>query len=167
MSRIVFLDIDGVLVNRASLMNCENKWPHSNCAPECVAALNRLIEQTGAAIVVSSVWRIGASLAELRDILHDHFGVRGKVIGKTPRFPYNDIPGTTDLSEEMRGKEIDRWLQDHGERHAVESFVILDDDSDMGIHKNRLVRTRFEVGLMEVDVDRAVQVLAIPWRPLC
>ena len=164
MSKIVFLDIDGVLVNRASLMNRENKWTHSNCAPECVAALNRLIEHTEAAIVVSSVWRIGASLAELRDILHGHFGMKGKVIGKTPRFPYNDIPGTTDLSEEMRGMEIDRWLQDHGDRYAVESFVILDDDSDMGIHKDRLVQTAFEVGLTDANVDRAVQVLAIPWR---
>lgn len=159
--KIIFLDIDGVLVNRKSLMHRPRPHPHSNADPDCVAALNRIISATGADIVVSSTWRIGCMLADLRGIINSHFGVVGSVIDKTRRMTTRKLfeghPGMVEVSAE-RGDEIDYWLRsDH--RWPIESFVILDDDDDMGIHKGRLVKTEFEVGLTMADAERAICML--------
>jgi len=61
-----------------------------------------------------------------------------------------------------RGHEIGRWLLDYAERLGVKSFVILDDDTDMAGHKNRLVKTDHTVGLTASDVAKAILVLRRP-----
>jgi hypothetical protein len=61
---------------------------------------------------------------------------------------------------EARGQEIQAWL-DGAPRYGieVESFVILDDDSDMVHLADRLVKTSFETGLLDEHVDRAIAML--------
>jgi hypothetical protein len=159
--RIIFLDLDGVLVSRRSIVLRDRPHRHANADPEAVAALNYLIKQTGALLVVSSVWRIGETLVGLREIINGHFGVIGAVIGKTPvirtKKLYKGTPGMIEIAAE-RGDEIDFWLRsDH--REPVDSYVILDDDSDMGKHKHRLVLTQFETGLTMADAGRAIAML--------
>ncbi len=158
--KIIFLDIDGVLVNRKSLMERPRPHRHSNADPDCVAALNHIAAETGAGIVVSSVWRIGRTRADLREIVNSHFGVIGSVLDKTPHMTTKKDFGTLmaiEVSAE-RGDEIDYWLRsDH--RWPIESFAILDDDDDMGIHKGRLVKTEFEPGLTMADAERAIRIL--------
>jgi len=41
----------------------------------------------------------------------------------------------------------------------VESFVILDDGSDMEMHKSRLVQTNCEEGLLDEHVDLAIRIV--------
>ena len=54
------------------------------------------------------------------------------------------------------GDEIASWL--HG-RPEVESFVVLDDDSDMTAVQDRHVKTSFDGGLLDEHVERAIQML--------
>lgn len=148
--KVIFLDFDGVLINHKSWY--VRSGGHATGDPPCVVELNRITDLTGARIVISSSWRIGTSVAELRSILLS-WGVTGKVIGKTPRLLIES--GTLCIAQ-PRGSEIQSWI-DKCER--VERFVILDDDSDMGPLTPFLVKTKFETGLTTADANRAIAVL--------
>jgi len=147
--KIVFLDIDGVLNNLASLrfprtrVKCSNH-SYSAAHPACVKAVNHVIASTGARIVVSSTWR-GIGLKVLFEIFHA-WGITGMTIGTTPLFDYGF----------ERGDEIANWLKNNPD---VDSFVILDDGDDMGALKERLVQTNYEIGLTQKDAERAVKML--------
>lgn len=150
--KVIFLDFDGVLCNLESITT-RNKRTAANQDPygphkDCVAACNRIIKETGAHIVVSSSWRQvvkpEASTERLR-----RWGIKGYVIGVTPRL------------DSIRGEEIRHWIEFCADR-PVESFVILDDDSDMGQLRHRLVQTNSHAGLTEADADRAIAILNAP-----
>lgn len=66
---------------------------------------------------------------------------------------------TGEIREGIRGAEIAAWL---AEQADVESFVILDDDSDMGHLAHRLVETDCVIGLTQEDADRAIAILNAP-----
>lgn len=155
--KIIFLDFDGVMVNHKSWY--VRHEGHATADPPCVEALNRIISETGAAIVVSSTWRIGARVTEMRKIL-SQWGVVGTVIGYTPRLQKH--VGLITVSQ-PRGSEIHAWLDEQKHYQGIiESFVILDDDGDMEPLKDRLVQTKFEVGLTMADAEKAISILAIP-----
>jgi hypothetical protein len=61
------------------------------------------------------------------------------------------------ISQITRGHEIDFWLRKHPE---VDRFVILDDSGDMAMHKNRLVQTDPDVGLVDEDVELAIRMMS-------
>ena len=143
--KIIFLDFDGVLVNRAALRARRLDPQHRPAAdPEAVAALNHIVQATGARIVVTSTWREEYSLEELREHLA-RWGVAGAVIDQTPL-------------AKTRGQEIHAWL----EEHAVEKFVILDDDADMEPLLAYLVKTETEVGLTMREAEMALALLNPP-----
>lgn len=141
--KIIFLDVDGVLINREA---CRAGF--GKVDPECVRLVNKLTEETGAAIVLSSCWRMGLNAVECRELL-SNWGITGEVLGPTPH-DYDQI----------RGQEIATWLSDYQRSRDVESFVIIDDDADMGELLPRLVRTRFEAGFTAKDCARAIQLLS-------
>ena len=127
--KLLFLDIDGVIINRHS-----SKISYDNPDPNCVARLNQLIEQSRARIVVTGAWRTNRSINELQQLL-ERWKVRGVVIAQTPYGPRGC----------KRGDEIGKFFKEwQGE--AVESFVILDDDADFGHFLPHLVHTRFDSG---------------------
>jgi hypothetical protein len=76
---VVFLDIDGVLnskqwyahdaASHEGISSTERKlWEHS-IDPDCVQRLNRILQQTGAVVIVSSSWRKKHALSEIVSIL--------------------------------------------------------------------------------------------------
>lgn len=140
--KLIFLDIDGVLINRAACME-----GFGAVHPPAVDELNKLIEDTDAAIVVSSCWRVGRTVPDLRELL-GKWGVRARVIDKTPYMPDAD-----------RGTEIQAWLTEYQKHRWVDAFVILDDDQDMGALLPRLVHTDFETGLTAADCAKAKELL--------
>lgn len=146
--KIIFLDVDGVLNHRGSFgpgMPSGTK----RIAPECVAALNSIVENTGASIVVSSTWRAYPNYSK---ILRDA-GVSGSIIGRTPNTVRFD---GSSVNIRSRGEEIQQWITEAG---YVEKFVILDDDDDMGDLLPMLVQTSFEAGLTESHANCAVKIL--------
>jgi len=169
--RILFLDVDGVLnserFNRTLEEQHRQLGHHEVCEcfklarqidPEAVVRLNRLVAETGAKIVISSSWRKLFDPPELHRILGEH-GLVAEIVGETPDGqdepemlamygPYDRI---------FRGHEIDYWLRQHPE---VDRFVILDDCADMEMHRNRLVQTDCEEGLLDEHVELAIRVMS-------
>jgi len=168
---ILFLDIDGVLNSEAFLRTLDAQHRalghHERCKcfrlekqldHNAVARLNRLVAVTGAKIVISSSWRCLLDPPELHRILVEH-GLVAEIIGETPDGP-NDPElqaALGDYDRIFRGHEIDAWLKKHLE---VERFVILDDGGDMAMHKNRLVQTDYQEGLLDEHVELAIRVMS-------
>jgi phosphoglycolate phosphatase-like HAD superfamily hydrolase len=147
--KVIFLDFDGVLVNRRSWYVRSGRTATAD--PPCVAALNRITDSTNAQIVVSSTWRIGMTIVELRNLLHA-WGVTGAVLAKTPHMGFSV----------RRGSEIKAWIDMYeASRELVESFAILDDDDDMDAFSSSLVQTDFEEGLTEVHAEKAIALLNV------
>lgn len=158
--KIIFLDFDGCIRCAGSYLlpsYVAGQGKPAPAHPDCVAALNFIIAETGARIVVSSVWRVGG-VGKMRDVLAE-WGVRGECLGVTPDLSRR---GATPGEHVARGVEIQRWLDAQSGRGAVESFVILDDDDDMLHLAPRLVRTEFELGLTMEHARRAVRLLQEP-----
>jgi hypothetical protein len=146
-SKIVFLDFDGVLNSDVSVAKLGTRyrfWPPS------IEALNHVLRQTDARIVVTSTWREHWTLSENAGALERDGLMPGRVVGKTCA-----------LGGE-RGKEIDSWLK--SAPYPVASFVILDDRDDMAMHHARLIRIDPGVGLGLPEAQRAIEILAAPWR---
>lgn len=147
--KIVFLDFDGVLNSNRwvreniHLIPANHLFMHNNLDHAAVARVEKIVQASGAKVVISSTWRLLNPIAKLRDILKNH-GFTGEVVDITPRL------GTA------RGNEIADWLNKHG---PVESFVILDDDSDMVHLKHRLVQTSWDFGLLDEHVAKAIEML--------
>ena len=152
--KVVFLDVDGVLINRRSWY-VRDRHRRATPDPPCLAALNRILRETGARIVLSSTWRKNSPRRELVNMLRE-WKVEGKLIGETPDMA-GKIRGVYVCK--TRGQEIEAWL--HG-ASEVEAFVILDDDGDMAPFLDRLVKTKFDDGLTEADADRAIALLRVP-----
>lgn len=155
--KLIFLDIDGVLVNRESF-----RLPRTKCAglktstantahPNCVEVLNHVIAETDARVVISSVWRMHG-LTTMRE-LFTSWGVSATIVGLTPDLRKSN-PEWADVE---RGEEIQQWL--NTVRIPVERFVIIDDDADMNGLKPFLVQTKFEPGLTMKDAERAIAIL--------
>lgn len=135
-SPLVFLDIDGVLAPFDSDRPIEQQQ---------MAVLNRVLIRTGADVVVTSSWRERYAADELQQLLSQE-GLGGIVIGCTPV-----IFGAT------RGDEIRSYLSGRSNNAA---FVILDDVPDMDYElRRRLVLVDSDVGLQQLDGDRAVALL--------
>lgn len=186
--RVVFLDIDGVLNSEAFLRKldaqhralghvappvpgveerkkivkrettCECYRLENQIDDEAIARLNRLVAETGSKIVISSSWRKLLDPPELHRVLVGH-GLVAEIIGETPDgYHDQDLAAALGSIERIfRGHEIDYWLRQHPE---VERFVILDDGGDMVMHKNRLVQTDCEVGLLDEHVELAIRVMS-------
>ena len=144
--KIIFLDIDGVLNTHHSMTRGRTSECLHHFQKSCVRELNRLIRLSGAKIVVSSTWRKGKRWPQVIQHIKTE-GVIGQVIDRT---------GVSD--DRIRGHEIAEWLEmpNHPE---VESFVILDDDSNMDLLMDRLVLTSMNGGLRRHHVDSALEIL--------
>lgn len=126
MSPTIFLDIDGVMwchETRKPLKESGNdRDEYGYLFPEVhVEALRKIVDATGAVIVISSVWR---RFKDVQSMWKDR-GLPGVYGGMTPHIP--DAP---------RGWEIYTWMQknrpyDYKNRREFKNYVILDDDSDM------------------------------------
>ena len=132
--KIIFLDIDGVLNNFEAFRDKHGMSPCWYIDKRCVDRLNQIIKATDAVCVLSSTWKRSWNLEALEQWLTELFGFTGKIIDSTPRY-----------STGIRGNEIEVWLQEND----CESFIILDDEGDMGSLLHRLVQTYNEDGLKE------------------
>ncbi len=136
---VVFLDIDGVLNRMHSWSRRRN---HGHVDRECLRALHTILHETGAQVVLSSSWRLFAQSKSARVLRY--LGVRCDYAGRTPH-----------LGGRSRGDEIASWLRVHGWRN----FIIVDDDSDMRHLSRRMVKTKFQSGLLPKHIAKAKMLL--------
>ena len=140
MTRVLFLDVDGVL-NSERTRIAFGGYPGDFSAVDMGkfdhAAINMvraLCRKADLSVVVSSAWRIAFGWDEIGKALDL------PTIGQTPR-----LPGA-------RGHEIAAWLAEHPE---VESYAILDDSGDMLPEQmERFAQTSMYDGLRWDDMQR-------------
>lgn len=128
--------------------------------PEAIALVNRIIDATGAVVVISSSWRHGKSHQRLEVPLKRR-GFTGKVIDATPLF-LKDKESNDILVASERGHEIHDWLSRHPD---VTSFIVLDDNGDMDKVRHRFIQTDFDHGIQDVHVVQAIDMLNEDSKP--
>lgn len=144
--KILFLDIDGVV-------NCQDTFFRTKgerdslfvIDPYMALLVARIIEATGAQIVLSSSWRNhpdGIEVVERRV---------WKILDTTCSSWYER--GTDHHS--LRGEEIQKWLDAHPE---VTRYCILDDDSDMLPHQKHF-KTSWKIGLTDEIAKQVIEYL--------
>ena len=126
--RIIFLDIDGVLNCELFYKNRkqEGTYAQQSICTDRVKWLNELCKDTGAKVVLSSTWRLGRTIEEIREIFTE-VGGTFEVIDKTPNLRHEGC---------VRGNEIYDWIAKNTELIGClganyKDYVIIDDDSDM------------------------------------
>jgi hypothetical protein len=133
--KLIFLDIDGVL-------NCK-KTPNPRKFPyvidsELLVRFRRLLERTGASVVLSSTWRYDpAGIFSAK-----HYGV-----------PFIDV--TPDMPGEPRCKEILEWLRSKPE---VTRYAVIDDEDDE-LDELPLFQPSSRTGLTEKMVEGVTDYL--------
>lgn len=153
MTKLIFLDIDGVLDTYKS---------HYMLDPVLLDRLGNILGRTGAWIVVSSSWR-ASNVPDTVEFMTDYDNPR---VGSNP-FPFTDIVvGVTPILYSVvdgdidrpatRGEEIAAYLK----AHPCDNYVILDDCDEMLRDQwTHLVLVNDEVGLTDADVEKAVGIL--------
>lgn len=155
--KIIFLDVDGVLVHSGTVgLGKETGeafgtsfYHAATIDQECLKRLLRIVEATGAKIVVSSVWRRfdGQSTALRRAFATagvERRALRELIIGSTPHLG------------EKRDEEVSAWLKEHPD---TTSYLVID-DGIVGKHPQLNDRpNHFEGGLLESHVEEATRIL--------
>lgn len=148
--KIIFLDFDGVITT----FDCG--WTIS---VEKLLLLDKIIQKTGAKIVITSSWKRGYKNAEeFKDDLYDQRCSRN-VKTETPFEKFvEQIYDITDNHGPWRGDEIQRYIENNKDK--IESYVILDDDNDMLEEQLfNFVQTDSYYGLSEKEVELSINVL--------
>ena len=113
--------------------------------PDCIANLRRIIDETGADIVVSSTWKDFMTYKEILEM-----------------WEYRKLPGfvtdTTPTCSRKRGDEIDSWLE---ECNTECEYVIIDDMDETQFNEHQYDRL-FVVnpydGLNEQTAEEVIQL---------
>ena len=165
MSRILFLDIDGVLNTERWHDHCVNEGiaPVDGFGyafdPAAVLSLKRIVEHTGADIVISSSWKVWGLDAMQRMWARRH--LPGKVIDITPNTDSDEMLLSIDLDigiPAVKGSEIKEWLSINGNQDM--RYVIIDDLPDvLPEQESHFVQTDPRVGITQADADRAITIL--------
>lgn len=179
MSRVLFLDFDGVLNSsrwwsdrrfsvgeyspeelalRASMpVDAIPDYIRGSCSERrCLGDL-RMLDPDAVALVNELVRATGADVVVSSTWRHGYSlnGLRWLLSSKGFT---GQVIGVTpsEAHHRIRGEEIQAWLD---LLPIVSRFVILDDDDDMGALAPYLVRTDRKVGLTRADVERACAIL--------
>ena len=173
--KVLFLDIDGVLnsdnwfgyrlyciknnmydrvLNFIDTNDENTEHKLTMIDDRAVANLNRIVEETGCKIVLSSSWR---SSRESENVFTQYIlklkGFKYELYSVTPRLWHKEF-GT------QRGEEIQLWINKESENNEIESYVILDDDSDMLPEQmNNFIHIDTNIGLAYSDVCKAIKIL--------
>ena len=166
MKKVLFLDLDGVLNtgrwhSQTSRHELQDEYGYT-FDPIAVTNLGKIIDETGAEIVISSSWK-SFGLSELEDMWSER-GLPGKLIGITPNTVSDEMLLNVDLDHmeifSIRGMEIKEWLDTKGKK--VSHYAIIDDmDNFLPEQHPHFVQTNPEVGITEENALHAIKILTI------
>ena len=152
MQNIIFLDCDGVL----NTMEFNNAAQSFTILPQCVAQLNRILEDTQTYIVLISSWRYLILMGDMKlkgfEIMLRSHGIAcpDKLIGTT----------TFDIkSVYERPMQVAQWLQNSTK--PVKNHVVLDDNPKQDWQKYGLknVLVDKDKGLTQENANSAILIL--------
>lgn len=156
--KLIFLDFDGVLHterydNLLSLLGRKTCDEYGALfSPLAVRNLNRIIDSTGARIVISSNWR-HFGLEQMRKMWQDR-NLPGEIAGVLPYIPEsNDV---------VRGQEIEHWLEENNAQEAL--YAIIDDRNDyLPWQFQYLVLTNYKKGVTLRIALKVIKILLDRW----
>lgn len=152
--KVVFLDIDGVInTDRIARYRKNHDIDEMVFDEEAMNNLQQIVTNTGSKIVISSTWRIHYNTTTplwvaLVDNL-EKYGLEQFIVGITPVEDGNPF-------SKPRRIEIKEWLDEHPE---VDTFVILDDEWDMGELTPHFVRCAGSIGISSANCEEAIAIL--------
>ena len=183
--KIIFLDIDGVLNAESDVL-----WPDGRSkknGPRCrtrsgysytgisqrrVARLKRIVDATGAKIVLTSSWKT-YYLLYLKGDDDDHIGKYLVNALSRKKLKIFDTTANFETTGSIkRGWAIVAYLKDWGRRHPdnpIEGMAILDDEefdyervglTDWLIKTEYYFHDEIEPGLTDDDVEKAIKTIA-------
>lgn len=160
--KVLFLDIDGVLNSelffearsfggrQMKFFTGKNKKRVDNLnfwsrqiSERSISCINRIVEDTGCEVVLSSTWRKYVSIPDMNTILKKR-GATFSILNKT------------EVLFRERGLEIQKYIQEN----CVTTYCILDDDVDMlDSQLENFVRTDPFCGINWGDRDKCIAIL--------
>lgn len=164
MAIVIFLDFDGVLNterwhNQANREELKDEYGY-RFDPIAVSNLRKIVDETGAAIVISSSWKC-MGLATMQKMWKDR-QLPGKVIDITPNSVSDEFLLNVDLNDmdllSIRGQEIKDWLMTNGGCDC--KYVIFDDMNDvLQEQEAHFVWVDPAVGITKGNVAQAIRIL--------
>ena len=160
MSKWIFLDIDFVLNSRDwNRFYRDNDFKYNpDVDPDidfrAVERINKLVEITGAEIILSSSWRFYL-LETANRLSHSGLKYNIKDIIKGEECIYHeDWP---DVKHPTRSDLIADFI----EENPCENYVILDDIDDMTDEQQpHFIKTNQEYGFTDTDLEKAIRILS-------
>lgn len=174
MRKIIFLDHDGVIcygdkwatrfdkqvggyknANKFDVNHPDVKLRFDDFNEGAVSVLNDILTETDADIVVSSDWKLYATVDEMGDY-YESQGIIKRPIDFTPNWEH---PGFRQPTRDLiREKEIRMWLDDNPE---ITSYVAIDDLNLFGLGKEHFVYCGIitEEGLEEEGIKQKINNL--------
>ncbi len=163
MSKVLFLDIDGVL--NSNFWNDSHQTEISDGTlidEEKIKLLALLVKETGAEIILHSGWRFWFD-AELKPLCTEAVKLAELlkkenlyISGVTPDLTTEEIRNTKKFSL-VKADEILLWISLH---NNIAGWVVLD---DLDLHNDQVrqhqVQTDPTIGLTPADVKQAVKIL--------
>jgi hypothetical protein len=172
--KLVFLDFDGVLNNSEfaahQYKNDESAQDSMGLDlfdPKAIEYMNRIIDATGAKIVITSSWRY-LGLAKLQKLWKER-GLHGEIIGMTSLHVVDELileKGTEWLERETNGsprsEEIAHWLKtyDINATYGINANYVILDDLPMPKELHALaIQVNPQFGLTDQHVKQAIKIL--------
>lgn len=149
--KFIFLDIDGPLnTGRNDYMDPGRFGHHFD--DMAVRNLRRIIDETGAKIVISSSWR-HLGLKKIREIWNE-WRLPGEIAGCTP-----GVWGEGQVFS-CRGEEIQRWMEENSDGDSC--YIILDDMDNTeatDYQKHLWIQVNPHTGISHEDANIAIEKL--------
>lgn len=173
--RILFLDIDGVLNDHGTAHFFHYLYENNqkdlirdglveDFSISSLGNLIRIVTQTKCKIVVSSTWRLGSDLEEMKGWFKNFPVIQDAIIGKTDSIDVRskiEKNGHKQIHNVPRGLECKVWLSDHDyctywDDHC---FAVVDDDSDMWPIEKCFFQTNNQDGLTSTVANKIINHL--------
>ena len=145
--KFIFLDIDGVLIEfkNEESVNHEDFNYDKDWHKEGVDNVNKLVNETGAKVVITSSYRKTKSLKELQDKF-DEVGLKFK------------IHGITSNDKLTRGTEVEDYVKEHNIKH----FVVIDDQNHdfHNVCPECFVKVTVNKGFSKENLNKAIKIFS-------
>ena len=159
--KIVFLDVDGVLVHQGTVSRGRGVPPvQRNLASidrECIGLLRDVLIRTEAHIVLASTWRLSEAQTEALMLALEEVCIpRSALIDKT----CNRTAMRGPIAIPSRGHQIQDWLDQAGP--SIEAYVWIDDEPAQPEHSHPVVHVRqgwTTGGLNRQHAELAIELL--------
>lgn len=151
MSKVIFLDIDGVLNSiQAGIGRQGRSFDYEGLDKIGIQLLKEIVDSTGAKIVISSTWR-----SDGIEAIKGAFATKG-----WSEVMFDVIIGVTDQGSGCRGDQINRWILANPE---CTQYVIIDDDRDMleDQKTNNFVHVDSLLGFNIYDAYKVINILGV------